>query len=132
MTRIACSNVNNGTSSQFFFNICHLWLGIRIQCSSFQEISMPRPFVIIQNKISTNLETLNYLIQRLQIHHLHFIVRTGLSLGTPFVPNYKSFQESQRVKPSQSLTKIIKRNIKIYDIKQVHYENIANKESNNT
>ena len=45
------------------------------------------------------------------------------------VPNYKSFQESQRVKPSQSLTKIIKRNIKIYDIKYVHYKNIASKKS---
>ena len=50
----------------------------------------------------------------------------------PSVPNYKSFQESCRVKPSQSLTKIIERNINIYDIKQVHYENIANKESNDT
>ena len=38
-------------------------------------------------------------------------------LGTPSVSNYKSFQESWRVKPSQSLTKIIKRNTKIYDIK---------------
>ena len=36
---------------------------------------------------------------------------------TPSVSNYKSFQESWRVKPSQSLTKIIGRNIKIYDIK---------------
>ena len=50
----------------------------------------------------------------------------------PFVPNYKSFQESWRVKPSQSLTKIIEKNIKIYDIKYVYYENIANKESNDT
>ena len=32
-------------------------------------------------------------------------------------PNYKSFQESWRVKPSQNLTKIIERNTKIYDIK---------------
>jgi hypothetical protein len=52
--------------------------------------------------------------------------------GTPSVLNYKSFQEYWRVKPSQSLTKIIERNIKIYDIKYVHYENIANKKSNNT
>ena len=37
--------------------------------------------------------------------------------STPSVPNYKSFQEFWRVKQSQSLTKIIKRNIKIYDIK---------------
>ena len=36
---------------------------------------------------------------------------------TPSVPNYKPFQESWRVKSSQSLTKIIERNIKIYDIK---------------
>jgi len=32
--------------------------------------------------------------------------------------------------PFQSLTKIIERNTKIYDIKLVYYENIANKESN--
>ena len=49
---------------------------------------------------------------------------------TPSVPNYKSFQESWRVKPSQSLTKIIERNIKIYNIKYVYYENITNKKSN--
>ena len=35
----------------------------------------------------------------------------------PSVPNYKSFQESWKVKPSQSLTKIIEKNINIYDIK---------------
>ena len=52
--------------------------------------------------------------------------------GTPSVPNYKSFQKSWRVKPFQSLTKIIERNIKIYDIEQVQYKNIANKESNDT
>ena len=40
-----------------------------------------------------------------------------LEIGTPFVLNYKSFQKSWRVKSSQSLTKIIERNIKIYDIK---------------
>ena len=51
---------------------------------------------------------------------------------TPPVPNYKSFQESQRVKLSQSLTKIIERNTKIYEIKQIYYENIANKECNGT
>ena len=52
--------------------------------------------------------------------------------ATPSVPNYKSLQESWKVKLSQSLTKIIERNIKIYDIKYVHYESIANKESNDT
>ena len=36
---------------------------------------------------------------------------------TPSIPNYKSFQEFWRVKPFESLTKIIERNIKIYDIK---------------
>ena len=51
---------------------------------------------------------------------------------TPSILNYKSFQEFFRVKPSQSLTKIIERNIKIYNIKYVHYENIANKEFNDT
>ena len=51
-------------------------------------------------------------------------------LNTPSIPNYKSFQKSWRVKQSQSLTKIIEKNTKIYDIKQLYYENIANKESN--
>ena len=36
---------------------------------------------------------------------------------TPSIPNYKSFQESWRVKQSQSLTKIIERSINICDIK---------------
>ena len=36
---------------------------------------------------------------------------------TPSIPNYKSFQKCWRVKLSQSLTKIIERNTKIYDIK---------------
>ena len=36
---------------------------------------------------------------------------------TPSASNYKSFQEFWRVKPSQSLAKIIERNTKIYDIK---------------
>ena len=49
---------------------------------------------------------------------------------TSFVLNYKSFQESWRVKSSQSLIKIIERNTKIYDIKYVYYKNIPNKESN--
>ena len=46
------------------------------------------------------------------------------------VPNYKTFQESWRVKTISSLIKIIKRNIKIYDIKLMYYKNITNKESN--
>ena len=40
-----------------------------------------------------------------------------LLISTPSVSNYKSFQEFWRVKPYQSLTKIIERNTKIYDIK---------------
>ena len=66
----------------------------------------------------------------------HYFCKILWVHGTPIlyslVPNYKSLQESWRVKPSQSLTKIIERNIKIYDIKYVRYENIANKESNDT
>ena len=58
--------------------------------------------------------------------------KTDKNSTTPSVSNYKSFQKSWRVKSSQSLTKIIERNTKIYDIKYVHYENIANKKSNNT
>ena len=50
----------------------------------------------------------------------------------PSVPNYKTSQESWRVKVISSLTKIIERNIKIYDIKLMYYENITNKESNGT
>ena len=56
----------------------------------------------------------------------------GLSLIFKSVPNYKSLQESWRVKLSQYLTKIIDKNTKIYDIKQVYYENITDKESNDT
>ena len=41
-------------------------------------------------------------------------------------------QESWRVKAISSLTKIIERNIKIYDIKLMYYENITNKKSNDT
>ena len=51
---------------------------------------------------------------------------------TPSVPNYRSFQKSWRVEPFQSLTKIIERNTKIYDIKYVYYKNITNKEFNDT
>ena len=51
---------------------------------------------------------------------------------TPSVPNYKTSQESWRVKAILSLIKIIERNIKIYDIKLMYYKNITNKESNGT
>ena len=40
--------------------------------------------------------------------------------------------EARRVKLSQSLTKIMEKNTKIYDIKYVYYENIDNKKSNDT
>jgi len=53
-------------------------------------------------------------------------------LYTPSVPNYRTSQESWRVKTIASLTKIIEINIKIYDIKLRYYENITNKESNGT
>ena len=43
--------------------------------------------------------------------------KLSLKSTTPSVPNYKSFQEFWRVKPFQNLTKIIEKNIKIYDIK---------------
>ena len=57
---------------------------------------------------------------------------TNLLLCTPDVPNYKTSQEFWRVKAISNLTKIIERNIKIYDIKLMYYENITNKESNGT
>ena len=53
-------------------------------------------------------------------------------LITLSVPNYKTSQEFWRVKTISSLTKIIERNIKIYDIKLMYYENITNIESNGT
>jgi hypothetical protein len=53
-------------------------------------------------------------------------------LSTPSIPNYKSFQESWRVKSFLSLTKIIERNIKICNIKWVYCENIIKEEANNT
>ena len=65
-----------------------------------------------------------------------FVIRSNLSkymmLSTSSVPNYKSFQESWRVKSFQSLTKIIERNTKIYNIKYVYYKTITNKKSNAT
>ena len=48
------------------------------------------------------------------------------------VSNYKTSQEFWRIKIISSLTKIIERNIKIYDIKLMYYKNITNKESNGT
>ena len=57
-----------------------------------------------------------------------------LSLGFVLysVPNYKTSQEFRRVEAISSLIKIIERNIKVYDIKLMCYENITNKESNGT
>ena len=55
-----------------------------------------------------------------------------LKHNTPSVSNYKKSQESWRIKAISSLTKIIERNIKIYDIKLMYYKNIINKESNGT
>ena len=52
--------------------------------------------------------------------------------STLSVPNYKTSQKFWRVKAISSLTKIIERNIKIYDIKLMYYKNITNKESNDT
>jgi len=46
-----------------------------------------------------------------------YILFQYTKLYTPSVLNYKSFQESWRVNPSQNLTKIIETNIKVYDIK---------------
>jgi len=51
---------------------------------------------------------------------------------THSVSNYKTSQESWRIKAISSLTKIIETNIKIYDIKLMYYENITNKKSNDT
>ena len=51
-----------------------------------------------------------------------------IETSTPSVPNYKTSQESWRVKTILSLTKIIERNIKIYDIKLMYYKNITNKD----
>ena len=53
-------------------------------------------------------------------------------ITTPSIPNYKTSRESLKVKAISSLIKIIERNIKIYDIKLMYYENITNKKSNGT
>ena len=55
------------------------------------------------------------------------LFRSQLHNDTPSIPNYKTSQESWRVKAISNLTKIIERNIKIYDIKLMYYENITNK-----
>ena len=52
--------------------------------------------------------------------------------NTTSIPNYKTSQEFWRVKTISSLIKIIERNIKIYNIKLMYYENKTNKESNDT
>ena len=52
-------------------------------------------------------------------------------INTPSV-HYKISQESWRVEAISNLTKIIEKNIKIYDIKLMYCENITNKKSNNT
>ena len=50
------------------------------------------------------------------------------------LPPYQTIihPKNLRVKIISNLTKIIERNIKIYDIKLMYYENITNKESNGT
>jgi len=53
-------------------------------------------------------------------------------ITTSSISNYKTSRESLKVKTISSLIKIIERNIKIYDIKLIYYENITNKESNIT
>ena len=53
-------------------------------------------------------------------------------INTPSVLNYKISQESWRVEAISNLTKIIEKNIKIYDIKLMYYENITNKKFNGT
>ena len=60
------------------------------------------------------------------------MVFEGGKSNTPSVSNFKTFQQSWRVKAISSLTKIIERNIKIYDIKLMYYKNITNKDSNGT
>ena len=60
------------------------------------------------------------------------ICKTQSLNATPSISNYKTSQESWRVKTISNLTKIIERNTKIYDIKLIYYKNITNKESNGT
>ena len=49
-----------------------------------------------------------------------------------YVRTVSKFAQSWGVKPFQGLTKVMERNTNIYDIKYVYYENITNKESNDT
>ena len=74
-----------------------------------------------RGSIEMNMELLNLPF---------FFYLTGSLITTPSVPNYKTSQEFWRVKTISSLTKIIERNVKIYDIKLMYYENITNKEFN--
>ena len=48
------------------------------------------------------------------------------------IPNCKSFQAILKSQSIFSLTKIIEKNTKIYNVKWVYYEIIIKKESNNT
>ena len=76
-----------------------------------------------RGSIEMNMELLNLPF---------FFYLTESLITTPSVPNYKTSQEFWRVKAISSLTKIIKRNIKIYDLKLMYYKNITNKKSNDT
>ena len=64
---------------------------------------------------------IGYIRRRIKIavrfHEITVDNANKLLHTTPSVPNYKSFQESWRANLSQSLTKIIDRNMKIYEIK---------------
>ena len=62
---------------------------------------------------------------------LNVIKRIQDSSSSP-ISNYKSFQESWRVKLFSHLTKIIEKNTKICNVKWVYYENIIKEESNDT
>jgi len=53
-------------------------------------------------------------------------------INIPSVSNYKTSQKFWRVEAISNLTKIPEKNIKIYDIKLMYYENITNKKSNDT
>ena len=93
---------------------------------------------VVLNWTANVLVLVAYLILAYTIYSSNHIITKNISyitsrLGvTPSAPNYKTSQESWRVKSISSLTKIIERNIKIYNIKFMYYENITNKKSNST
>jgi len=57
---------------------------------------------------------------------------SDISQAYYILPPFQITRHPKNLRESKQSTKIIERNIKIYDIKLMYYENITNKESNGT